>query len=398
MKRWVSKPLVVLFVMCLAFFAHASSRAQGPARQSPATPRFNFGGDAAEIPAEFIGNLPFLPLRVNESRSSLFVLDSTASESSIDPHRAVELGVSAAQPSVLRLNGVDIPFAKLLQAARPDFGSQIGRAYEGTLGNDFFQRVVVEIDYARLTVRLYDPNTYQYSGQGTPFPLTFSAGVPIVQGKFTDPKGKVFEAGFAVNTALDASIVVSNRYAESHRLPGSHWKMIPAVDPELDSAEATVIGRSKGFQLGRYSAEGMLMTFSRGDLPGASDPHVAGEIGGGMLRRFTVVLDYPHHQMILQPNSHFTNDDQEDKSGVAVVAGGVTLKTFEIAQVEPKTPAASAGLQKGDIITGIDEDAAADLTLAEIRDLFRQIGHKYTLLIDRNGQAKQVTIQMRRLL
>jgi C-terminal processing protease CtpA/Prc len=79
-----------------------------------------------------------------------------------------------------------------------------------------------------------------------------------------------------------------------------------------------------------------------------------------------------------------------------VVAKGSTLKTFEIVDLNPGSPAAKAGIQKGDVIEGIDEDAAADLTLAEIRELFREVGHKYTLVIDRNGQTKQITIEMRR--
>jgi C-terminal processing protease CtpA/Prc len=115
-----------------------------------------------------------------------------------------------------------------------------------------------------------------------------------------------------------------------------------------------------------------------------------------MLARFTVVFDYPHQQLIVAPNSHFPSDDQEDKSGISVVANGNMLRTFEVVEVTPGTPAAKAGIQKGDIIAGIDEDPAADLTLAEIRELFRQIGHKYTLVIERNGQSKRITVEMRR--
>jgi C-terminal processing protease CtpA/Prc len=102
--------------------------------------------------------------------------------------------------------------------------------------------------------------------------------------------------------------------------------------------------------------------------------------------------------MILQPNTHFTNEEEEDKSGIGVIAKGPALKTFEIVAVGPKTPAAAAGLQKGDVIAGIDEDAAADLTLGQIRDLFTQIGHKYNLLIERNGQTKQVELETHRFL
>jgi len=401
MNRCVAIFLSCFALLCLGFSANALSRAQakgtGPAQGPAEAPaQFAYRGDAAQIPAEFIGNIALLPVRLNQSRSSLFVLDSTASTSSIDPSRLSALGVAATQAPVLNLNGVDLAFAALPAIAREDFGPRIGRVYEGTLGNDFFQRVVVEIDYARQTVRLYDPATYTYSGNGTALHLTFAAGLPLISAKFTNSKGKVLEGDFVVSTALDASTVVFDRYAESHRIFSSHWKTIPSVDPALNGSGGAVVGRLEGLQLGRYTAQGTLVTFSRSDLPGTSDPHIAGLIGAGMLARFTVVFDYPHQQLIVAPNSHFPSDDQEDKSGISVVANGNMLRTFEVVEVTPGTPAAKAGIQKGDIIAGIDEDPAADLTLAEIRELFRQIGHKYTLVIERNGQSKRITVEMRR--
>ena len=125
---------------------------------------------------------------------------------------------------------------------------------------------------------------------------------------------------------------------------------------------------------------------------------MAGEIGGGLLRRFTVILDYPHQQLILEPNAHLSEEDQEDKSGISVMVSGPDLKVFEVAQVEAGTPAAEAGIRKGDIIAGVDEEAAADLTLAELRDLFRQVGHRYKLVISRSGETIEMNVQMRRRL
>jgi C-terminal processing protease CtpA/Prc len=65
--------------------------------------------------------------------------------------------------------------------------------------------------------------------------------------------------------------------------------------------------------------------------------------------------------------------------------------------VRPGTPGADAGLKEGDVIVGVDEEPAADLSLSAIRDLFRQVGHEYKLLIDRHGQSLPITIKMRRL-
>jgi C-terminal processing protease CtpA/Prc len=65
--------------------------------------------------------------------------------------------------------------------------------------------------------------------------------------------------------------------------------------------------------------------------------------------------------------------------------------------IVPGSPAADASIQKGDIVAGIDDEPAADISLASIHELFRQVGHKYKLLIERNGQTRTVQLKMRRL-
>jgi len=85
-------------------------------------------------------------------------------------------------------------------------------------------------------------------------------------------------------------------------------------------------------------------------------------------------------------------------SGISLIAGGPGLRTFKVTQVRSGTPGAEAGLQKGDIIAGIDEDPAADLSLMQVRDLFRQLGHPYRLTVERNDQTLHLTMKLKRLL
>ena len=46
----------------------------------------------------------------------------------------------------------------------------------------------------------------------------------------------------------------------------------------------------------------------------------------------------------------------------------------------------------------MNDEPAADITLASLRDMFCQVGHTYKLVLQRGDQTKQVTIQMQRLL
>jgi hypothetical protein len=385
----------------------------GPAASpSTAAVQFALEGNAAAIPVQFIGNLIFLPARVNEGKASLFELDSSSEKTSIDLARAMTLELpvqknpdsASGQASagmirdcVINFPGVDVKTASLAVDSKKDFAAKVGKIYEGTLGNDFFARFVVQIDYGRKTMEIFDPGSFHYSGSGISLPLSFVGGLPVIRAKFSTVTRKDIEADFVVNTALDASVLIGERFAETHRLFSSREKTMSALDPELNLTARVAFERARDFRIGSFKTEGTIIEF--GQIAGLSGgTRLAGEIGGGMLRRFNVVFDYPHRQIILEPNANFQSDDQEDKSGASVIAEGPGLKTFKVVQVEPGTPAADAGIRQGDIIAGIDDDAAADLTLAEVRDLFRQVGHIYKVLIDRDGKTMQVTVQMRRLL
>lgn len=286
---------------------------------------------------------------------------------------------------------------RLAMAGKKDFGLQMGMPYYGTLGADFFNRLVVVVNYLRQTVQLYDPATFAYSGPGKSFPLTFAGTTPLIRAKFELPGHKSLEANFEVSTAIDAAIVFSSAYTEARRFSSVHFKTVASSYPELDGGAKIFLGRLRAFQLGPYVVEEPVAVFSQSSPAKGSDPNLAGAIGAGFLHRFTVVFDLPHQRVILEPNLEFNKFAEEDMSGLSIVAKGTNLRSFEIVRVEPGSPGALAGLHEGDIIAGIDEEPAADITLNAVRDLFRQVGHKYKLVIERNGKTQEVVIEMKRL-
>jgi PDZ domain len=409
---------LILFCGVVAVQPRLQSAAAG-AQQSAAPARFDFGGNAAEVPAEFQSNLIFLPVRVNGGQPSLFELDTTIGFTSMDPGRAAELGLTGGgsagdangsssssgagatllRSPILELPGLHLPMLALPFFERRGFDAQVGRRYQGAFGKDFLDRVVVEIDYQRRTVRLYDPDVYKYSGKFKAIPLDFVAGVPVVKAKFDTPKGKTFEAEFEVSTAVEDSIVFSGRYEDSHRLVSGHLKTIPAFRPEWADSPRNALGRLKQFQLGPGPAvDEPLAVFSQKKGIVEGHPNVAGIIGSGFLRRFNVILDFPHHQMILEPYKLYNEYEEADMSGLSLIAGGNDLRRFEVIDIEPGSPAASAKIRVGDVIAGVDDEPAADMTLGQLRNLFRQIPHKYKLIIERNDKTIDMQVSMHRLL
>jgi hypothetical protein len=51
-----------------------------------------------------------------------------------------------------------------------------------------------------------------------------------------------------------------------------------------------------------------------------------------------------------------------------------------------------------DVIASIDRDPAADLSVIQVRDLFRRLWHPYTLTFERNDTKLRLTTKLKRLL
>lgn len=402
MKRSTTFGIAVIVFICACTAALPALRAQNGAPAAPPPPattiQFSYGGNVAQVPSQFIGNLIFLPVRVNLSQPSLFQIDTTAAISSVDPKRAADLGVKDFRSPVLNLTDIDIHLPELGLVASNDFGPRVGRAYEGTIGNDVFSGVVMELDYGRHTIRMYDPATFQYKGAGKSIPLTMHDGMPAVRAKVTVAGHKSGEVLFILNTALDVPLIISDHFAQQHHFFSSHMKTVPTAPGELGVGGNAVVARIEDFQIGPYEVQTPLAAFAQGKLSGADDSQIAGEIGGGMLRRFIVTLDYVRQVAIFDSNSEIRTEDHEDMSGISVAASGPDLKRFEVVLVRPGSPAADAGVQKGDIIEGVDDEAAADITLSALRNLFRQVGHKYKLLLERSGKSLTINVTMHRTL
>jgi PDZ domain len=346
--------------------------------------------------------LIFIPVRINGGSPSLFELDSSAEKTSIEPARARELGLAVTPAQTISraeliVPGLRLGLGDLPVIARKNFAETTGQPAHGVLGRDFFDHAVVVVDYIRQTVQVLDPTTYKYDGQGKPFPVTGGASSALIRAKGNISGRKSFDGDFEINTALDSAIVFYQSYMDSKKISAAHFKAVSASYPELDEGSQIQVGRIKDFQIGAYIVEEPVALFSQANSKSPANAKVAGEIGGDFLRRFSVVFDLPHQRVFLDPNLQVNHTAQEDMSGLSILAKGASLKTFEIVQVRPGTPGSDAGLKAGDVIAGVDEEAAADLTLSAIRELFRQVGHEYKLLIDRHGQSLPITIKMRRL-
>ncbi|MEJ6792063.1 MAG: PDZ domain-containing protein [Lacinutrix sp.] len=151
-----------------------------------------------------------------------------------------------------------------------------------------------------------------------------------------------------------------------------------------------------------------------------------GSVGGEILKRFNIILDYSNARMVIKPNSNFKKIFSYNKSGLEVENEGVRLvteyepntisnikdrrintinvqavytntrkfivkKAYTISFVRPDSPAARVGLQKGDVIIKINGNDSNKFSLQElIYKFYDKQGKSISMEVERLGKRIKV--------
>jgi C-terminal processing protease CtpA/Prc len=94
-----------------------------------------------------------------------------------------------------------------------------------------------------------------------------------------------------------------------------------------------------------------------------ADSSLAGNIGGIILSRFTMTLDYAHRVIYMEPNSIFGSWITGDRTGLAVLV--TKPGALQVTSVVKGGPADSAGIAVDDTIVAVDGMPAYRETLSK---------------------------------
>jgi hypothetical protein len=305
-----------------------------------------------------------------------------------------------------------------------DLSSKMGTTIHGIIGYSLFRNLIVKVNYKTKKIDLYNPKTYTYKNckKCETIPLQFYRKKPFINAeirldtlhhKFTDVKLLIDSGG------SDALWLFENS-KENIKTPKLFFRDILG-----EGLSGPIFGnrsRVSVFKLGRFEIKKPTVSF----LDSVSTHNARnfrarnGSLGGGILRRFKVWIDYPNQKLTLKKNASFTNGFNYNMSGIDVVYNGeelvkekalrrsqstygdeggernsislITNYTFNfkpsyiIKNVLKKSPAGKAGLLKGDVILKINGKLAYELSLSNIIQKFQEKDKKkIRLTIRRNG-------------
>ena len=421
---------------------------------------FNFYGvnkNKQQITFKLINNLIVIPLKINGKELS-FILDTGVNKTilfnltkndslGLKNIEKVELqGLGDGKPveallsknNILRLKNIMSGNESIYVILRDrfDFSGKMGVTIHGIIGYNLLKDVIAKINYKSKKINFYNPKTFAYPKcrKCETFPIQFYRKKPYIDIKVQlDTVGnKMTSVKMLIDSGGSDAIWLFEESKEEIKTPQKFFRDILG-----EGLSGTIYGNRsripkisiKGFHLMKPTVS-FLDTISSFNARKFRQRN--GSIGGNILRRFKVWIDYPNRKLTLKKSGPFKGGFNYNMSGLEVVYSGKQLvkeagkttytdgmnnkldgrnsvsfvtsyfykfkPSYRISKVLPNSPAFKAGLLKNDILLKINGKASHQFELSDIIFKFQERDKKkIKLLIDRNGKKIKFEFYLKKI-
>ena len=371
---------------------------------------FAGGGDRVTFPFELINNHIYIQVAV-DGHPLHFMVD-TGGANVLTPEAAKSAGIKskgALQGGGVGKKSVNTAIGKVKKLTlggkvvldnqifwvlpMPGFGDVEGVPFDGLVGYGVFKRFVVQIDYANHALTLMRPKAFDPDTAGTAIPFTLLGHIPGVKGSIDGMPGE-----FEIDTGSRAALTLWAPFVKKNRLD-ARYRTTPdtVVGWGVGGSASGRVTRGGKLMIGKVSVHDPVMELSSATQGAGTDKYIAGNIGGAILKHFTVTFDYARQLMYLKPNKDFGAPMDYDRSGMWING---TRGGFAVKAIMAGGPAQQAGLKLGDVITAVNGKPAAGLTLYGLREMLSRDapGTRVMLTVGKGAKARNVPLVLRRLI
>lgn len=402
--------------------------------------------DKVVIPFKFINNLIFIPIKVNGIELN-FMLDSGVEETilfSMEDKKEVSffnvekitlrgLGSEASieglksTSNTLEVKGLKSSNHLLYIVLDQSFNlsSHIGIPVNGIIGYNFLKNNLVEINYGSKKISVYkqtDKNRKRINKKFQLVPITIERSKPYILSSVVLNSNEI-PVKLLIDIGNSDAIWLFENKSKGIKIPEKNFEdyLGKGFSGDVEGKRARV---SK-FKMYNFEFINPIVAFP--DSTSIKNVRMvkdrAGSVGSEILRRYSIVFDYPNQKLFLRKNSNFYSPFGYNKSGVEIQHDGmqwvqetVRLETipiiigdevdkrgdiannnfkykfvlkpiYIIANVRKNSPAAMSGLQKGDIIVSINDKPGYQFTLEKINSLLKSEDENWiTFEIERDSQ------------
>lgn len=388
---------------------------------------FNLEEDGFEMSFIMTQNLIILPVSINGSTQMNFVLDSGIASTIITELTGVDsislnyvreltlAGLGSGEPgtafastgNTIVLKHPDFPRSGImglnmdiyvLAEDHFNLSKQLGMQINGLIGSEFFASFIIEIDYSKKIISFRNPEKFKRSYRYRKFkeiPLHMVGKKAFVIGKMLQEEGESIDLKMLIDTGASLPMWIA-----AHSDPGIiiPEQTIPALLGQgLNGPIEGVNARIKGFEFADHIFKNPVVSFPDStSVIGMLDGYYRnGSLGNDILRRFTIVFDFPHKRLLVKANGDINDSFSYNKSGMVIEKPYFNVPIYSVFNIVPNSPADLAGVKEGDQLLILNSQAAKNMSMDEINTVLHgHNGQSIRIRVLRNGKNLKIKFRL----
>lgn len=393
-----------------------------------------------KIKFELVNNLIIIPIEVNGTQLS-FLLDSGVNkpilfnitdQDSIQIKNVSEIkikGLGEGKPiKALSSKGNTFKLKNITNREQLlyviidkslNFSTTLGMPVHGIIGYDLFRDFVVDINYSSKTIKFYDPEHYRYkqNKKAETLPLTIHRKKAYVDANVFIADSENIPVHLLLDTGSSDAIWLFED--DDIDIPTENYDdfLGKGLNGDIFGKRTKV----NSIQLGSFALRDAKAAFpnTRSFASIKNMGNRNGSIGGEVLKRFNIVIDYPNQKVTLRKNHMYKSPFHYNLSGITLQHDGVRMVSQRISDgrgvvkskggsfgdvqilfenhtrlslvpeivvsgIRAGSPAETAGLKQGDIILAVNGKSIHKYKIQEIMQMLdEKKGKKVKVLIER---------------
>lgn len=377
-----------------------------------------------DVPFDFSGNFVMVNARFNRIMPLNFIFDTGAEHTILTRREVTDFfrvpyghqfrqvqGADLSDTLVAYLaRGIYLDIGDHLRAANQDilvleedyfrFESYIGMPVYGILAASTMSEYLIELDYRKQLLRLYRRSAFKPERHGfQSIPMTVNRDKPYIEARVSVVPDSVVTVKLLLDTGAALPLLL---YHNTHPLLSPPALTIPSqIGMGLGGFLEGYTGRVAEVAVGPFRQHAVIAYFQEMDTSRISSAQYArnGTLGNLFLQHFRAIFDFQGQTLWLKPAPGYEKPYPFDKSGLFLMATGDTTKGLLVQFVAPGSPAAQAGIRKGDRLLRAGGLKGIAGNLNHISKLMqKKAGKRIELLLSRDDEAYQTAITLRDLI
>jgi hypothetical protein len=370
---------------------------------------FPAGKDQVSIAFQLLNNHIYLPVSLDGKKYDRMIFD-TGATNVVSAAAAKANGIKAegelpgggfgenvsafglAKVGLVEVGGIQLKDQVFTVFDLASLAKVEGVEGQGLIGYEIARRAVIRIDYANHQLTIIKPDQFHPPANAIKVPFKFNSHVPMIQAELDGISGE-----FEIDTGSRASVSIMGPFATSNHLNEKYQAKTEVIGGYgVGGPSRALLVRPQILKIGSIEIKDPVGLIELGNRGAAAAMQTAGNIGGGILKRFTLTLDYENRVLYFEPNTAFKEPDIFDHSGIWCMQddnGGLS-----VVDVVKNSPADKAGLEAGDKIVGLDGKTITGAEINAVRAKLKEApGTKVTLQVDGKAGKREVNLTLAEL-